>query len=122
MSVQRYYVYPEQFSPERPAVHALQRLSADIDGVLEAKIPEDVKQRLFQNVFNRYLSVLRSDEQRKAGVYDGAPTPAAVHTTPQMARMLTPPPQASQQAQPHTPVVRDESDVEMDAPTDRSEW
>lgn len=79
MTVQSYYVYPEQFSADRPAVHAMNRLSADIDAVLETNIPADAKHRLFQHALNRYLSVRRSDEGRRAQISAVQPTQSDIH-------------------------------------------
>ena len=123
-NVQRFYVYPEQFSADRPTVHALSRLRADIDAVLAANIPADVKQQLFHHALNRYLAVRRSDEGRRAAVdvepastsssqaVQTMPVPAAVHEvqTEPVQAVQTEPVQVAQteQAAPTTPAAHTE--------------
>ena len=117
-------MYPEQFSADRPAVHALSRLRADIDTVLAANIPADVKQQLFQHALARYLAVRRSEDGRRAAVdmepaattntqaVQTIPVPSAVH------EIQTEPEQVAEteqeaQAAPTTPAAH----TEQAAPT-----
>ena len=113
-NVQRFYVYPEQFAADRPAVQSLNRLRADVDAVLAANMPADSKQQLFQHALNRYLTVRRSEEGRRATV---DMVPAATTSTHAVQTMPVSSAVQKVQTEPAQTEPTQEAQTEQAAPT-----